>query len=59
MVDKLVCVLIDDCSKVFDISSACTLRARRESRYGSFELVDALRLCEGSRRARRGETGPA
>ena len=31
-VDRLVCVDIEDCSNVFESSSACTLRARSESR---------------------------
>ena len=30
--ERLVCVDIDDCSKALESSSACTLRARSESR---------------------------
>lgn len=65
-VDRLDCVDIELCSSVLDISRACTLRARRESRYGSGggsgSLVrglgwkDGLRLCVGRKRFwRRGE----
>lgn len=38
---KVAWVDIEDCRSAFDISRACTLRASKESRYGS---VEALRL---------------
>lgn len=40
-------MLIDDCSSVFDISSACTLLASNESRYMSAELVRGRCLGRG------------
>lgn len=40
--DRLDWVDMEDCRRALDISSACTLRSRRESRYGSLALA---RLC--------------
>lgn len=47
---------MEDCRRTFDISRAWTLRASRESRYGSFDELrrDLLRELGCKRRARRG-----
>lgn len=47
---------MEDCSKAFDISKACTLRASNESRYGSLDALrrDLEREVVCRRRARRG-----